>query len=325
MTAGSSAQGTRTWSSVNGTNPSGRIAAVASPSSLNSGVLLFGVSQSDGLFGETWIFDTDGWSQVFLADNPPSRVNSMLCQADPQGGLLLFGGFGWLEDFGSTSPLNDSWSWSGSKWLPMLVDGPTPRSCASMAYHSTMNLIVLFGGDPSVPQTSPLGDTWIYADGVWTSGTLTQSPSPRFGGAITFDENLDRILLFGGAQVEMLSDTWAFDGSSWEQIDTLHTPPARANAGLAFHPGLGGSLLFGGLGVPAGSGSSALNDAWLFDGTDWNPFLTNSPPPPAAPSAFAYSSDLSYLVMYSTTGGKVRSGPRQYSVEPFTGATWTLP
>ncbi|MFC2052593.1 kelch repeat-containing protein, partial [Chloroflexota bacterium] len=68
------------------------------------------------------------------------------------------------------------------------TSSPPARYAHTMAYDSSRNRIVLFGGDKGGPD---LGDTWEY-DGTnqtWTEVTPTSSPSARSSHAIVFDSN----------------------------------------------------------------------------------------------------------------------------------------
>ncbi|MFX0013374.1 MAG: kelch repeat-containing protein [Promethearchaeota archaeon] len=88
-------------------------------------------------------------------------------------------------------------------------------------------------------------------------------PTKRFGHSMVYDEENNRIILFGGTKMEgtsyiSLSDTWVFECTTntwYEQNHTLH-PLARNNFGMVYDPTRQRILLFGG---------SYTDDTWIYD------------------------------------------------------------
>ena len=88
--------------------------------------------------------------------------------------LILFGGFN-----GSVT-LNDTWNWDGTNWVQLLdgsTNSPPARSIATMAFGSTVNQMILFGGFGTV---TLLNDTWSWdgATTTWTELLNGSSGSP---------------------------------------------------------------------------------------------------------------------------------------------------
>jgi hypothetical protein len=54
---------------------------------------------------------------------------------------------------------------------------------------------------------------------LFTFGQTPKTLSVRNAHALGYDENLNKIILFGGADSEFVfGDTWEFDGKSWKKI-----------------------------------------------------------------------------------------------------------
>lgn len=100
------------------------------------------------------------------------------------------------------------------------------------------------------------------------------SPGKRWGHASAYDENRDRIVLFGGAfsRTEMLGDTWEFDGIKWEKIN-VEGPGKRGYSAMTYDKGRNKIILHGGRNderVP-------LKDTWEWDGMKWTKLSEEGP------------------------------------------------
>ena len=123
----------------------------------------------------------------------------------------------------------------------------------------TRGRVVVFGGRNAA---GLLGDTWEWDGESWTQ-VADSGPSKRFGHAMAFDRNRQRVVLFGGDSSGRLSDTWEWDGNEWvQQEDT--GPSARVHPAMAYDTSRNRLVLFGGAAQDAG-----LGDTWEWDGTAW--------------------------------------------------------
>ena len=100
---------------------------------------------------------------------------------------------------------------------PLLWNGPAP-------WIGTPDVVNLF---------APLGAArWWPLD--------ARGPSARLGAAMGWDEDLQRVILFGGldAAGNALDDTWSFDPSTnaWQQESVLLPPSPRVDAAIASAP-----------------------------------------------------------------------------------------
>jgi len=91
----------------------------------------------------------------------------------------------------------------------------------ALCYDQHRGVSVLFGGlsAKAGAESFPLNDTWEYDGESWTKADPTNSPSPRSGHAMAYDEVRKVTVLFGGIDADgnRLNDTWEYDGTTWIQ------------------------------------------------------------------------------------------------------------
>ena len=88
------------------------------------------------------------------------------------------------------------------------------------------------------------------------------APSPRFDGAIAYDEPGKQIFLFGGQDNSARNDLWSYslDRRQWAEVQASGSiPPARFGHTLVFDPGRRRLILFG------GQAGTFFSDTWAFD------------------------------------------------------------
>lgn len=162
-------------------------------------------------------------------------------------------------------------------------------------------LCALIAGCP----VDPDGDD--QADAAWVK-LNTSGPGARWGFDMAYDRQRGVTLLCGGNDDQStLSDLWEFNGSNWTRRST--SGPARQYHAVAFDESRGVLVLFGGDG-PSGSGMTAFNETWEWDGVQWT--LRASDGPSARRShAMAYDAARQVVVLF---GG--------WSNEQVLGDTW---
>lgn len=200
--------------------------------------------------------------------------------------------------------------WSKGPSLPAAFN---PRWDPAVAYFSSADQVVVFGGSPRIRGDSWRNDTWILHAGTWSQVSAPSGLTPRGGAAMAYHPGIGKLVLFGGtgAAWPPFSQTWLWDGTSWTQGPPA--PPAlqgRVGAGMAYHPGIGKLVLF------AGAGKLPYTDTWLFDGTSWTPG-------PAAPAGMPIRAF--FGMTYDPTLKKivVAGGDGAADVWLFDGRSWT--
>lgn len=96
--------------------------------------------------------------------------------------------------------------------------------------------------------------------------STTDKPIARDHHAISYDENRQRIVLFGcySKHTKFLSDTWEFDGKVWHRLEASG-PAARSSHVLIYDKKSKKTLLFGGV----DTNGYLENENWLWDGRYW--------------------------------------------------------
>jgi len=191
---------------------------------------------------------------------------------------ILFGG---LETSGL--PSGDTWSYDygTNAWSILAVNSPGNLFIPSMAYDSTQDRVLLFGGTELVGSMFVWkNDTWALslAKKTWTNTHPSTSPPPRGGASATYNSVSEVGLVFGGTNTfantssGYFNDTWAYNATAnaWSNVTPLESPSPRILSVLAYDPIADRTVLFGGA---PGSGIPYA-DAWAFQ---------YSRPPPSFP------------------------------------------
>jgi hypothetical protein len=124
-------------------------------------VFFGGADAFAGLFyGDTWEWDGHVWHHVLPPDPLPVPRAWQQMTFDPvRGRTVMFGGF-------NGNQLGDTWEWDGAHWtlVPTPVSPPA-RSSTAIAFDSSTQRVVLFGGSYGWP--IGLNDTWEYDGATW--------------------------------------------------------------------------------------------------------------------------------------------------------------
>jgi len=156
-----------TWTQVsvaNGAGPAARIGHCMAASA--SAVLLFGGSgTSNNLFNDTWSFNGTAWTQLGVS-GPSVRTGAAMAYDSHNSLWVLFGGQN------NSTWCNDTWTFNGTTWTQVSVAngaGPAARIGAQMAFDTTNNLTIMYGGI-SAGAMYPSLETWAFngATGVWS-------------------------------------------------------------------------------------------------------------------------------------------------------------
>jgi hypothetical protein len=226
-------------------------------------LVLYGGLQPTGRgLDETWEWDGADWTRHDAA-GPGPREGPGLAYDAARGRVVLFGGAQGDEVLG------DTWEWGGAAWTQVSDEGPSPRFPGGFVYDAARGVTLLVGGHRVTPaRFDTYGDTWAWDGAAWTQLT-DDGPTPRDGARAVFDTLRERVLLFGGIQVEpgvrFLDDTWAWDGEAWSRVGGA-APPGRGHHAMGYDSLRDEVLVFGG---SDGPGPSLRRDTWVFDGAGW--------------------------------------------------------
>ena len=251
-------------------------------------------SQSDRtlLFadGETWGYHhaANEWTRMGPSAHPSGT--GALAYDSASDRVILFGG----------TSLDETWAYDlgANTWTNLTQSvRPSARFDEAMAYDAQSDRIVLFGGQFHGIANN---ETWAYDYDTnrWTNMTATTGPSARYGAAMTYDSQSDRVILNGGvAPMSGSLETWAYDlqGNVWS-LERLG-PVASMHQGMAYDAQSDRIVLF------------TNGETWAYDleANTWT--RMNPPASPVARSGYAvaYDSVSDRIVLFggAVTGGEV--------------------
>lgn len=198
----------------------------------------------------------------------------------------------------SISSLQPEWQ---SLEFPIL---PPPRMGASLTLNPVNKIALLFGGHNS--SHGELNDLWITDGFGWMQFFTPHSPGERSGASMAYDEARQVAVLFGGSGNQtLLGDTWLFNGVDWIQQYPKTSPSPRSVFSMAYDPDQGQIVLFGGLADMGGKYWEALNDTWIWDGTNWQQISPAITPPARLGANMVYDQAHRSIVLF---GGGVGGG-----------------
>ncbi|HEY1690805.1 MAG TPA: hypothetical protein VGG39_01505 [Polyangiaceae bacterium] len=185
----------------------------AAMATLGDTVVLFGGITSKGANDETWTWNGATWTKL---DVPGPSARGKPAMATLGDEAILFGGKNESIAVRGGTMFGDTWTWDGSRWKQLDVQGPSARAGASMAMLD--GKLVLYGGLDASGTT--LGDTWTWDGTAWTqlavAGPITPHglfPMPNL--VATLD---GAVVFYAAAQSGDSSATWTWDGASWTML-----------------------------------------------------------------------------------------------------------
>jgi N-acetylneuraminic acid mutarotase len=224
---------------------------------------------------QTWAYDYDAntWTNRTTSTHPSGRCWADMVydvQAERQ---ILFGG---LED--NANAAQDTWAYDydTNTWtLRNPATSPAARFDHRMVYDQESDKVILVGGVSGAGAIR--SDVWAYD---YTSNTWTQRTAfhrPIASHALSYDSNMDRVVLFGGghnfAETDVSDQTWTYDYNTdtWTQLLPTPHPPLLIRTDMAYDHSAQRNILFGGRGPSP--------DPILFEDT-WALYLFDLPPFP---------------------------------------------
>lgn len=174
----------------------------------------------------TWLWSeaSKTWSKL---DNTATGINATRTDAamafDPKRGKIVM--YGGLTD--NSTVRNDLWELDGTTWSAQsMTGGPsTGRFAASLAWNTTCQCLVLFGGGTSTSNVVT-NQTFTRTGTTWANISATANPPPARAFAALVSDGHGRDVLVGGNKYTSLStadvaayyeDQWIFDGAAWHE------------------------------------------------------------------------------------------------------------
>ena len=245
------------WTQMADSGPPARGQAAMAYDVQRKQTVLFGGLGPGGL-GDTWGWDGGNWTQLAVS-GPLPRSNIAMAYDSKRQRIVVFGG---VRDAFGGALLADTWEWDGAAWTQLAVTGPAERKGYGMAYDSTRDRSVLFGGFDL--QLHTLGDTWEWNGSMWTQ--VSDFGIVRCGYASLAFKG-DSVALFGGAsgvastpEAKVLASTWAWNGRNWTLRQDFGPSPRFAHA-MCYDSKRGTLVLFGGS-IDLQSDANYVADTW---------------------------------------------------------------
>jgi len=174
------------------------------------------------------------------------------------------------------------------------ASNPGAREGPAMAFDSTNNLVVLFGGY----NLGNLADTWVYSPSAntWTNQNPATAPSARAYSAMAFDASNGTIVLFGGvSDAQSEADTWEYNAAAnvWVQTTPATSPPAMGSYSMAYYASATRSVLVGQSLITSNMETWAYDvsaDTWTNRGASFTPARSGQ--------GLAYHAGLDRLVLF---------------------------
>ncbi|WP_256757814.1 S-layer homology domain-containing protein [Cohnella sp. WQ 127256] len=166
-------------------------------------VLLYGGFGEYGYLYDTWIWNKMGWREVTPVDpnDSPTYIHRTSIAYDKKNDeVVLFGGY-----TSNTPPLsNKTWIWDGHVWnLRTPATSPPPRVFASMVYDSSIEKVILVGGEATYV---PKDDVWFWDGDTWTEQVEANLPTLSLSNMV-FDSRKGQTVLFSGYNDDYLFET----------------------------------------------------------------------------------------------------------------------
>ena len=192
---------------------------------------------------------------------------------------------------------------SDATWTLLAVNSPSMRSGYAMAYDTSQQKIIAYGGRTGFPDFFDINETWAfdYKSGVWSNLKPANSPPWRAMHAMVYDPVENRTLMFGGSDfVNAFDDLWEYDflQNTWLEITTDSSPAARQMHGMVYNPDRESVVMFGGR---REGGGAFFQDGWeLRSATNtWERLPTRSTPPVSDHVKLAYYQSIQKLILFS--------------------------
>lgn len=245
-----------------------------------------------------------------LSAAPLPRLNARVAYDEGSQKIVLFGGVTGADSSGTRYYLNDTWEWTGLRWIQVFPEtSPAPRAGHVFLYDRSDSRLVLFGGGN---EDTDFNDTWAYVGGNWVPIATTGAPPGRRLAAAAYDDSRQKVVIFGGlTQEARLFDTWEFDGTTWTPVN--ESGPKLINPVMVFDEARSQLLLIG-------ATESLQTEMYRLNGSSWEKLTPETLPACANGSVAVYQSVEQNVLLY---GGGCANGTQSVETWIWNGTNWT--
>ncbi|MHA1907745.1 MAG: Kelch repeat-containing protein [Candidatus Thorarchaeota archaeon] len=281
-------------------SPSGRYLPGFVYDPINDRIMMFGGSNDDDLFDDTWVLNTSSgiWTELALANSPVPRHSGVMVYDTTDEVIILFGGHNGT-DWGRDTWVFDCGTETWTEVTPAL--SPPGRGSAAMVYDSANDRVLLFSG---YSEGGPyVADTWAYdhSTNTWEEMSPAESPHARYGAAYAYDVVNESMIIFGGNSNGYFSDTWRYDypTDTWTELDPTTHPQTLKWSQMVYDSTNHKIIHFGG----DGATSRPENDTWIYDSAvnSWEEREPIDAPPAREAFGFTYDPVAEKAVLFGGT------------------------
>lgn len=280
------------------------------------GILLVGgLNGSGGSVAQIWEYSSVGWTNLsgttWATGMPPFGLARSSMAWDPElGTMLLVDG---CDGPSCAAEFEAAWGINATGWA--LLPAPLDHlEGAGMAWDAVDGVMVLFGGDFG---GTARNSTWIFNGTAWyllaippsACAPLCETPWAMSYPSMTWDSQLDSVLLFGGLNLstdEPYNDTWTLSlQTGWFNttgFDSFANPPGTYFPTMALDSTDQAPLLIEG-GCTLLLSSTCLGEEQVFD---------YAPDPQAAPNLTLQADTTGAAILSYSEPVDFGSGPWEY-------------
>jgi hypothetical protein len=267
---------------------------------------------------DTWAYDPirKSWHILNPAERPPALTAHATAYDVLTNKTVLYGGVLMTKDK-EACLFRQTWTFDFTKntWK-RVSDGPPGRYGHRMVGIAKSGAIVLFGGgcvDAATKNNAKkLADTWLYdaTTDLWKEMRPFVSPSPRHYFGMIYDEQADRVVVWGGAQKESpeASSVWAYDvaANAWTERKPVSGPKPLSYVAMTYDGRPNKTVVYGG---NSQGTDEAMDETWISDYAinTWTQRIPKTNPGKLSRMPIVYVSDIGQTVLF---GGQL--GKRQF-------------
>ncbi|MFW9839664.1 MAG: kelch repeat-containing protein [Candidatus Thorarchaeota archaeon] len=243
-------------------------------------------------------------------ENLPTRGNPGMAYDNESDRIVIFGGW---NNTPTTAAKKDVWTYDYNNDASVRTSpspAPDGRAEPGLAYDSSRDNIVLFGGMRDININDRLNDTWLYDTNsdTWTEVFPTSAPSERRAHDMVYDSESDRFIVFGGEDGNVLNETWSYDAGTnvWTEMNPSVAPPSRFAHKMVYDSESDRVIMFGGYdGTGANQLSNYFGDTWAYDfNTDtWSNITPSTSPSVRGVPSLTYDSESDKIILFGGSAG----------------------
>lgn len=224
----------------------------------------------------TYVLRDLRWRVMVSPSRPTPRSLSVFRRDPARGKIWFFGGLNEFSvDVARTTYNTDLWSYSGAQgqgWS-RVTDFADPGECpgALSAFDTDRQVLVVVCGGQEV---------WEWNGESWKAHTAKPAPDFRRFGAMVYEPNLKKMVMFGGYDnINYRDETWTWDGTAWTRLKPNKKPGHRGQMLMWYDTRAKKIILYSGAGRPnIDEHITRYADMWSFDGTNWTEMTKNATP-----------------------------------------------